>query len=334
MSQREDDIIYNSKMKEPFEFGQIQSTEVGLLTTNSSVQHQNKCNSYGEGAANSGTAMLSYSDVTRVGENSFGTCIPSSNQAFNAQSHHQLKNVYMYHNPSLMLKPAPYFNSSSAVPLHQQPHIDGNHANNSVCHGAKGNRYIPYNSFPNTEAFNSRRQLTFAEGIYGNPSTSQALVNTTPVPVMLNCPPSSVAMAKANSASMGLAKVPAHYESNTMQQFPALCSMDKKPNSFGALTNQHDSSSTVNSFSMKNSVMDLVKIAGSRAGAGEVTSNESVTLQITNFDNSLDENSLRYLLLNQLKPITPVASIVFEGGFYVKVTVPDLHVSDFCCLAK
>ncbi|KAH8421208.1 hypothetical protein KR009_000157, partial [Drosophila setifemur] len=52
---------------------------------------------------------------------------------------------------------------------------------------------------------------------------------------------------------------------------------------------------------------------------------DAVTLQITNLDYSLDESSLRSFLINQLKPITPVVSLVFEGSSYAKVTVPDLY---------
>ncbi|XP_070075597.1 meiosis regulator and mRNA stability factor 1 [Drosophila takahashii] len=52
---------------------------------------------------------------------------------------------------------------------------------------------------------------------------------------------------------------------------------------------------------------------------------DAVTLQITNLDYSLDECSLRSFLMNQLKPITPVVSLVFEGSSYAKVTVPDLY---------
>ncbi|ALC40415.1 CG17018 [Drosophila busckii] len=59
---------------------------------------------------------------------------------------------------------------------------------------------------------------------------------------------------------------------------------------------------------------------------GSVTDpSNAVTLQITNLDYSLDESSLRNFLLNQLKPITPVVSLSFEGSSYVKVTVPDLY---------
>ncbi|XP_034669100.1 uncharacterized protein LOC117902104 [Drosophila subobscura] len=52
---------------------------------------------------------------------------------------------------------------------------------------------------------------------------------------------------------------------------------------------------------------------------------DAVTLQITNLDYSLDESSLRNFLMNQLKPITPVVSLIFEGSSYAKVTVPDLY---------
>lgn len=54
---------------------------------------------------------------------------------------------------------------------------------------------------------------------------------------------------------------------------------------------------------------------------------DAITLQITNLDYSLDEASLRNFLMNQLKPITPVMSLTFEGSCYAKVTVPDLYVS-------
>ncbi|EDW43595.1 GM17847 [Drosophila sechellia] len=52
---------------------------------------------------------------------------------------------------------------------------------------------------------------------------------------------------------------------------------------------------------------------------------DAVTLQIPNLDYSLDESHIRSFLLNQLKPITPVVSLVFEGSSYAKVTVPDLY---------
>ncbi|XP_034100773.1 meiosis regulator and mRNA stability factor 1 [Drosophila albomicans] len=62
-------------------------------------------------------------------------------------------------------------------------------------------------------------------------------------------------------------------------------------------------------------------------GSANVASDTSdaVTLQITNLDYSMDEASLRNFLMSQLKPITPVISLNFEGSSYAKVTVPDLY---------
>ncbi|XP_037959686.1 meiosis regulator and mRNA stability factor 1 [Teleopsis dalmanni] len=53
--------------------------------------------------------------------------------------------------------------------------------------------------------------------------------------------------------------------------------------------------------------------------------NQTVTLQITNLDYTMEESILRNFLMTQLKPITPVVSLVFEGSSYAKVTVPDLY---------
>lgn len=55
---------------------------------------------------------------------------------------------------------------------------------------------------------------------------------------------------------------------------------------------------------------------------------QSITLQITNLDYTMEESSLRNFLMGQLKPITPVLSLVFEGNSYAKVTVPDMFVSN------
>ncbi|XP_053961147.1 uncharacterized protein LOC128865143 isoform X1 [Anastrepha ludens] len=54
------------------------------------------------------------------------------------------------------------------------------------------------------------------------------------------------------------------------------------------------------------------------------STNQSVTLQITNLDYTMEESSLRSFLMGQLKPITPVLSLAFEGNSYAKVTVPDM----------
>lgn len=49
---------------------------------------------------------------------------------------------------------------------------------------------------------------------------------------------------------------------------------------------------------------------------------EGIVLQISNLDPWYDENSLRHYLLSQLKPITPVLSLIIESPCLAKVTVP------------
>ena len=58
------------------------------------------------------------------------------------------------------------------------------------------------------------------------------------------------------------------------------------------------------------------------------STSQSITLQITNLDYTMEEASLRNFIMGQLKPITPVLSLVFEGNTYAKVTVPDMFVSN------
>ncbi|XP_043063818.1 LOW QUALITY PROTEIN: meiosis regulator and mRNA stability factor 1 [Drosophila ficusphila] len=73
-----------------------------------------------------------------------------------------------------------------------------------------------------------------------------------------------------------------------------------------------------------------VRDCGAESNEGNIIAkiteaSDAVTLQITNLDYSLDESNLRCFLINQLKPITPVVSLVFEGSSFAKVTVPDIY---------
>jgi meiosis arrest female protein 1 len=54
---------------------------------------------------------------------------------------------------------------------------------------------------------------------------------------------------------------------------------------------------------------------------------DGVILQISNLDPWYDESSLRNYLLSQLKPITPVLSLVIESPSLAKVKVPSQQVS-------
>lgn len=51
----------------------------------------------------------------------------------------------------------------------------------------------------------------------------------------------------------------------------------------------------------------------------------SVTLQISNIDTSIEDRALKNYLIGKLKPITPVLSFVYEGLSMVKIRLPSMH---------
>lgn len=53
---------------------------------------------------------------------------------------------------------------------------------------------------------------------------------------------------------------------------------------------------------------------------------DGVYLQISNLDQWYDEANLRNYLMNQLKPITPILSLVIETPSIAKVKVPSMQV--------
>jgi hypothetical protein len=54
---------------------------------------------------------------------------------------------------------------------------------------------------------------------------------------------------------------------------------------------------------------------------------DSVVLQISNLDSTVEETTLRNFLISQLKPITPIISLNFENPSLAKVKVPSQQVS-------
>lgn len=53
--------------------------------------------------------------------------------------------------------------------------------------------------------------------------------------------------------------------------------------------------------------------------------NKCVTLQISNLDTTIEENDLKQLLINRLKPIASVISIYFESMSIAKIKLPSEH---------
>lgn len=57
---------------------------------------------------------------------------------------------------------------------------------------------------------------------------------------------------------------------------------------------------------------------------------DGVYLQISNLDQWYDEANLRNYLMNQLKPITPILSLVIETPSIAKVKLPSIQVNFSC----
>lgn len=68
-------------------------------------------------------------------------------------------------------------------------------------------------------------------------------------------------------------------------------------------------------------------ITESSLGSGLVK--DGVVLQISNLDPWYDERGLRNYLLGQLKPITPVLSLIIENPCMAKVKVPSQQVKSW-----
>lgn len=212
-------------------------------------------------------------------------------------------------------------------------------------YGYQRNRYMPYNR-TNTTHTSLHQPLHTPCSITTSILTSSANYNQFATPVYQTCPP-GLGPTVTSTTPLSSVSVQAPSLQHTKQStITTQCSSG--PTEFTYAHHTTASSNNVNSnlpnSDNKNSVVSLASaVTTSSSGSGCVVTsspysvhqsyvtvsdtNDTVTLQITNLDFSMDEASLKNFLLNQLKPITPVVSLTFEGSSYAKVTVPDLYVS-------
>lgn len=61
------------------------------------------------------------------------------------------------------------------------------------------------------------------------------------------------------------------------------------------------------------------------SAANAPAADETVTLQISNIDTSIEDRALKNYLIGKLKPITPILSFTYEGLSMVKIRLPSLH---------
>lgn len=236
-----------------------------------------------------------------------------------------------------------------------------NHANSSS-YGYQRNRYMPYNRSNTSNALHhnplhNTTAITTCGGLSSTSAVSSGYHQFT-APIYQTCSPGAGMMhtltstAPLSAVSAQQTQLHPHSMTSTMatsthcnttgQEFTyahAVAASLAPPSS--TVTTAVPTSDNKNTISLTTVVTTSGGSSSSSGGGPVITStpyngtqsyatvsdpNDTVTLQITNLDYSMDEVSLRNFLLNQLKPITPVVSLTFEGSSYAKVTVPDLYV--------
>lgn len=213
-------------------------------------------------------------------------------------------------------------------------------------YGYQRNRYMPYNR-TNTTHTSLHQSLHTPCSVTTSILTSSANYNQFAAPVYQSCPPGLGPTITSTTPLSSVSVQPPSLQHTKQSAITTTTQCSSGPTEF-TYAHTTASSNNVNSnlpnSDNKNSAVSLATaVTTSSSGGGCVVTsspysvpqsyvtvndpNDTVTLQITNLDFSMDEASLKNFLLNQLKPITPVVSLTFEGSSYAKVTVPDLYVS-------
>ncbi|XP_030377881.1 meiosis regulator and mRNA stability factor 1 [Scaptodrosophila lebanonensis] len=261
-------------------------------------------------------------------------CVDYNNNSNNAVGLRYF-NMPSYTSPPVMLQPKYPQNGSTPTQLDVCQYA---HANGSAsCYNR--NRYMPYNHNRACAAaaavaavtghpIVNHQQQHPATMAYNYPQSFAPIYQPTQLPPTLPIPPiasASISFSGPPNVSMSAATSPpvvdytyANGLINTMA--PSALNMPCSTTSSIASSSMTE---TNVSFSGCNGISGPAVSPHSYASVTDP--NDAVTLQITNLDYSLDETSLRNFLMNQLKPITPVVSLNFEGSSYAKVTVPDLY---------
>ncbi|XP_011292102.1 meiosis regulator and mRNA stability factor 1 [Musca domestica] len=236
----------------------------------------------------------------------------------------------------------------------------GNHNNINSYGGYQRNRYMPYNrsTTPSTlhhNAMHSTTAITTCGPLTSASAISNAGYHQFAAPVyQTTCTPGGIMQTFASAAPLTAVSVQQQQQHTSLHPHPmtsTICNPGGQEFTFAhavsaSLTPSTTVTATVSNNGDSKNSMSLATATATSSG-GTTTSgntvmvstpyssgqsfstvsdpNDTVTLQITNLDYSMDEVSLRNFLLNQLKPITPVVSLTFEGSSYAKVTVPDLY---------
>ncbi|XP_065358412.1 meiosis regulator and mRNA stability factor 1 [Calliphora vicina] len=256
---------------------------------------------------------------------------------------------YMHGGTSMMTTHIPTHDS------HTNQHSHNNHTSvtqayypnhsNTSSYGYQRNRYMPYNRC-NTPNSSQHQPLHTTSAISTSVLSNGTAYNQFATPIYQTCPP-GMGQTITSTTPLPTASVQAPLHSHSMatttaSQCLAGSSEFTYAHAVASSLAPNIVTTNVSTTDNKSSSVSLATVVTSSSSSGGtvMTStpysttqsyttvsdpNDTVTLQITNLDFSMDEASLRNFLLNQLKPITPVVSLTFEGSSYAKVTVPDLY---------
>lgn len=96
------------------------------------------------------------------------------------------------------------------------------------------------------------------------------------------------------------------------------------PPGLNTTTTSSDSGVSLQDDDMNNNSIQSLNASTSKNNNNNST-DSTVTLQISNLDNTIDDRILKQHLLAKLKPITPILSFVFEGLCSAKIRLPSQH---------
>ncbi|XP_055908244.1 meiosis regulator and mRNA stability factor 1 [Eupeodes corollae] len=225
------------------------------------------------------------------------------------------------------MQPSNLLSSSMGNQQLVQQQCQYTHNNGSGCFNR--NRYMPYNHNRTCAAAAAAAATAASASSLGNSinpvstATSLSMQFQQFAPIYQNCSTSSMLSSQSNGSG--------NFDNNLELDFsyaravvaatmpPTAATTSANTSTTGVLSAANTS---VNNGKSGGSVTTQYQSNGSSPGTD---ANQVVTLQINNLDYSMDEASLRNFLINQLKPITPVVSLVFEGSSFAKVTVPNLN---------
>lgn len=163
---------------------------------------------------------------------------------------------------------------------------------------------------------------------FGEPNAVAAVSRFTPLSQTVNYYNNNSVCAGSNQSHIG----PQHFTMPRQRYTPYYSRSNSNgstksqsylapPPGLNTTNNSSDSGVSLQDEDINNSNQSLNGTSKNTASAADPT----VTLQISNLDNAIDDRILKQHLMAKLKPITPILSFAFEGLSSAKIRLPTQH---------